>query len=314
MNQYAEMVAFVTAAEIGTLSAAARELKISPAMLGRRIMSLERRLDAKLMHRTSRHMSVTEQGAIFLERCRTLIDDIENAEHSAFLDPSRAKGILSVIAPAYFGRHHVAPLVDRFVERHPDVHVSFDLTNNVIDPVHAGHDLCIRIGNVIDPDFTGVRLAENRRVVCASPQYLARHGVPTRLQDLVAHNCATVNLPSGLHRDWLFQEDGRLVSVKVDGNFDCNDGEVLAHWVRHGRCLAWRSTWEIQSCLIDGTLISVLDEFALPTFDIYAIYPRARPLTANVVLFIDTLKAAYAQPGYWTQSLNTQTHRDDLAT
>lgn len=305
MNRYAEMLAFVTAAEMGTLSAAARNLQISPAMLGRRIMSLERRLDAKLLHRTSRHMSVTEQGAIFLERCRALIDDVESAEHSAFPDPSRAKGVLSVIAPAYFGRHHVAPLVSRFVEQHPDVHVSFDLTNNVIDPVHAGHDLCIRIGNVIDPDFTGVRLAENRRVVCAAPEYLDRYGVPARLQDLASHDCATVNLPSGLHRDWLFQEDGRIVSVKIDGKFDCNDGEMLAHWVRQGRCLAWRSTWEIERYLVSGELVSVLDNFALPTFDIYAIYPRARPLTANVVLFIETLKAAYAQQGYWTQSLDT---------
>lgn len=302
MNRYAEMLAFVTAAEEGTLSAAARELQISPAMLGRRITSLEGRLDAKLLHRTSRHMSVTEQGAIFLERCRTLINDLESAEHSAFPNPSRAKGVLAVIAPAYFGRHHVAPLVNRFVKQHPDVHVSFDLTNNILDPVHAGHDLCIRIGNVIDPDFTGVCLAENRRVVCASPDYLERHGVPKRLQDLAFHDCAAVNLPSGLHRDWLFQEDGRLVSVKIDGKFDCNDGEVLAHWVRQGLCLAWRSTWEIENQLTSGELVSVLDEFALPRFDIYAIYPRARPLSANVELFIETLKASYAQPGYWTQA------------
>lgn len=305
MNRYAEMVAFVTAAEAGTLSAAARELQISSAMLGRRITSLERRLDAKLLHRTSRHMSLTEQGAIFLERCRVLIDDLESAEHSAFPNPPRAKGTLSVIAPAYFGRHHVAPLVNQFVKQHPDVHVSFDLTNNVVDPVHAGHDLCVRIGNVIDPDFAAVRLAENRRVVCATPGYLERRGVPMTLEDLAQHDCAAVNLPSGLHRDWLFQEDGRLVSVKIDGKFDCNDGEVLAHWVKQGLSLAWRSTWEVGGHLASGELVSVLDKFALPRFDIYAIYPRARPLTANVVLFIETLKEAYARPGYWAQTVDS---------
>lgn len=299
MNKYSEIVAFAAAAENGSLTKAARELKITSGMLGRRITSLERRLGSKLLHRTPRHMSLTEQGAIFLDHCRDLLTELQLGELAAFPDPARAKGELFVVAPAYFGRRHVAAHVKSFVERNPEVRVSFDLTNNYVDPLQEGHDLCIRIGNVIDPKFVATRLAINRRVVCATPDYLARHGRPRSLYELTGHNCLAVNLPSGRPREWLFQENGRPVSVKVSGTFDCNDGEVLANWVHQGDCLAWRSTWEIGACLASGELVTVLDDFALPSFDIYAIFPRHKPLTSSVKLFIETLKSAYCQPGYW---------------
>lgn len=299
MNKYSEILAFTAAAEKGNLTKAASELKMTSGMLGRRITSLERRLGAKLLHRTPRHMSLTEQGAIFLDQCRNLLAELHLGELAAFPDPTRAKGELSLVAPAYFGRRHVAAHVKTFMEQNPDVRVSFDLTNNYVDPLQEGHDLCIRIGNVIDPNFVATRLAINRRVVCATPDYLARHGRPRSLYELERHNCLAVNLPSGRVREWLFQENGRPVSVKVSGAFDCNDGEVLANWVLQGGCLAWRSTWEIGAHLASGELVTVLDDFALPSFDIYAIYPRHNPLTASVRLFIETLKSAYSQPGYW---------------
>jgi DNA-binding transcriptional LysR family regulator len=303
MNRYDEIRAFVAVAEKGSLARAAETEKITPGMLGRRITSLERRLGVRLLYRTTRHMSLTEQGAIFLDHCRDLLSELEMAEVSTFPGLLHASGLLRVIAPAYFGRRHVAAHVGSFVEHHPKVRVSLDLTNDYIDPVRAGHDLCIRIGNVIDPNFVAVRLAGNRRIVCATPDYLARHGTPRRLEDLADHDCLAVNLTSGQHRDWLFQEGGRPVSVRVEGRFDCNDGEVLAKWVRKGLCLAWRSTWEVGDLLKSGELVSVLDDFALPHFDIYAIYPRARPLTGNVNLFINALRQAYAQPGYWSRTL-----------
>ena len=299
MNKYSEILAFTAAAENGSLTKAASELKMTSGMLGRRITSLERRLGAKLLHRTPRHMSLTEQGTIFLDQCRDLLTELQLGEFAAFPDPTRAKGELFLVAPAYFGRRHVAAHVKSFVERNPDVRVSFDLTNNYVDPLHEGHDLCIRIGNVIEPNFVATRLASNRRVVCATPDYLARHGRPRSLYELGRHNCLAVNLPSGRVREWLFQENGRPVSVKVSGAFDCNDGEVLATWVLRGECLAWRSTWEIAAYLASGELVTVLDEFALRSFDIYAIYRRHNPLTASLRLFIETLESAYSQPGYW---------------
>ena len=300
MSRFREMQAFVDAAEKGSLTGAALEQRITPSMLGRRISDLERRLGVKLLHRTTRHMSMTEQGTLFLEHCRELLTELEAHEAAVFPESSHATGQLSVIAPAYVGRHHVAAHVRKFISENPQAQVSFNLSNSYVDPVHEGYDLCIRIGNVIDPDFVATKLATNRRVVCATPSYFQEYGVPQTLQDLAAHNCLAVNRIGGEHRDWLFQEDGKPVAVKVNGNFDCNDGEVLARWVCNGLCLAWRSTWEVSAQLDSGELVTALDQYALPSFDIMAIYPRHKPLTAKVKLFIETLKAAYAQPGYWT--------------
>ncbi len=203
-----------------------------------------------------------------------------------------------VLAPPYFGREHVAAHAGRFVAAYPAVRLSFNLSNDYPDPVQEDYDLCIRIGNVIDPNFVTTKLASNRRVVCATPAYLEKHGVPRKLEDLADHNCLAVNLQADRHRDWLFQEDGKLVAVKVDGNMDCSDGEVLVRWAHDDLCLAWRSTWEVGAQLASGELVSVLDEYALPSFDITAVYPRNKP-SRLARLFIAFLKDIYAQQSYW---------------
>jgi DNA-binding transcriptional LysR family regulator len=304
MNRYQEIKAFVAVAREGSLVGASHKEKITSSMLGRRIDTLEKRLGVKLLHRTTRHLSLTEQGALFLEHCHELLTDIERSEASLFPETSEISGQLRVLAPAHFGRQHVALHARTFVSKHPNVQLSFDLTNDYSDPVREGYDLCIRIGNVIDPDFITTKLLSNRRVVCATPAYFQKYGVPKTLEDLEHHNCLAVNLTAGQHRDWLFQEAGRLVSVKVDGNVDCNDGEVLADWARKGLGLAWRSTWEVGSELASGELVTVLDEYALPSFDVTAVHPRHKARAA-IRLFIETLQNAYAQSGYWTETSET---------
>ncbi len=305
MNRYKEIKAFVAVAKEGTLVGAALKEKVTSSMLGRRIDTLEKRLGIKLLHRTTRLLSLTEQGALFLKHCHELLIDLDIGEAALFPDAAPVSGQLFVLAPAYFGRHHVAPHAKAFVSAYPDVQLSFNLTNDYFDPVREGYDLCIRIGNVIDPNFVATKLMTNRRVVCATPAYFEKYGIPRVLEDLAHHNCLAVNLAAGRHRDWLFQEQGKPVSVKIDGDVDCNDGEVLVNRALDGLCLAWRSTWEVGAHLASGDLITVLDEYALPSFDITAVYPRYRPLTA-VKLFIETLKAAYAQPGYWLEENNIQ--------
>jgi DNA-binding transcriptional LysR family regulator len=160
----------------------------------------------------------------------------------------------------------------------------------------------IRIGGVIDPNFVAVNLANNRRVVCGTPEYFERNGIPRALDDLAQHNCLAFNLQGGQQRGWYFQKDGKPITVKVNGNLDCNDGELLHRWACEGLGLAWRSTWEIQSQLAAGSLITVLDEYALPDYNIVAVYLQQRHLPAKVRFFIDELKSIYAQPGYWTQN------------
>jgi DNA-binding transcriptional LysR family regulator len=302
MDKIKEMSAFVEAVDQGSLARAALAQHVTPVMLGRRIDALERRLGVKLLHRTTRHLTLTESGTLFLEHCRKLLADLEMAETIVSEGRDEASGHLIVSAPAAFGRLHVAPHAPPFLARHPKVRISFNLTDQVVDLVREGYELGIRIGGVLDPSSVAVRLASNRRVVCATPDYFARCGIPRTLDDLAQHNCLAFNLQGGQQRGWYFQKDGKAVTVKVAGQLDCNDGELLHRWVSEGLGLAWRSTWEIQSQLAAGALITVLDDYALPAYDIMAVYMQQRHLPARVRAFIDTLKATYAQPGYWTRA------------
>lgn len=302
MDKLKQIETFIEVAEKGSLARAGLAQKISPAMLGRRIDALEKRLGVKLMHRTTRHLTLTEEGNAYLEQCIRLLSDLDKAEQMIAEGRHKATGHLVVSAPAAFGRKHVASHAPEFVRTNPEVRLSFNLTDQVVDLVREGYDLGIRIGGTIDPSFVAIKLASNRRVVCGTPDYFARHGTPTTLEDLARHNCLAFNLQGGQNRGWYFQKSGKPVTVKVDGNLDCNDGELLHSWASEGLGVGWRSTWEIQSQLASGQLITVLDEFALPDYDIMAVYPQQRHLPIRVRLFIDMLKAKYAQPDYWLRA------------
>jgi DNA-binding transcriptional LysR family regulator len=208
-------------------------------------------------------------------------------------------GHLVVSAPAAFGRRHVAPHVPTFKTRHPQLKLSFNFTDSVVDLVREGYDMAVRIGEVTDPNYVAVKLFPNRRVVCGTTEYFERHGVPRVPEDLARHNCLAFNLQGGQQRGWTFVRDGKPFAVRVDGDLACNDGELLAEWVRQGLGIGWRSTWEIQTELKRGELVTVLDEFALPGYDIQAVYPQQRYLPAKVRHFVDYLKAIYNTPGYW---------------
>jgi DNA-binding transcriptional LysR family regulator len=302
MDKLKQIETFIEVAEKGSLARAGLAQKISPAMLGRRIDALEKRLGVKLMHRTTRHLTLTEEGNAYLEQGTRLLADLDKAEQMIAEGRHKATGHLVVSAPAAFGRKHVASHAPEFVRTNPEVRLSFNLTDQVVDLVREGYDLGIRIGGTIDPSFVAIKLASNRRVVCGTPDYFARHGTPTTLEDLARHNCLAFNLQGGQNRGWYFQKGGKPVTVKVDGNLDCNDGELLHSWASEGLGVGWRSTWEIQSQLASGQLITVLDEFALPDYDIMAVYPQQRHLPIRVRLFIDMLKEKYAQPDYWLRA------------
>ena len=301
MDKIKQIEAFVNAAEKGSLAKASLVLGITPVMLGRRIDALERRLGIKLMHRTTRHLTLTERGTVFLDHCRKILDELEQAEQMIGEGLNKATGHLIVSAPAAFGRKHVAPHAPAFLVSNPEVRISFNLSDQVVDLVREGYDMSIRIGGSIDPGLVAVKLCSNHRVVCASPDYLQKNGTPKTLKDLGAHNCLTFNLQGGQQRGWHFKENNRTVIVRTSGNLDCNDGELLHRWCLEGYGLAWRSTWEIQSELASGKLVTVLADFALPSYDLMAVYPRQIYLPLKTRLFIDHLKAIYTSPEYWTR-------------
>ncbi|WP_296224621.1 LysR family transcriptional regulator [Ralstonia sp. UBA689] len=302
MDKLKQIEAFIAVVEHGSMAAAALTQDVTPVMIGRRINALEARLGVKLLHRSTRRIAVTEQGAVFMEQCKKALGELDRAELLVAEGRHKATGHLIVSAPAAFGRKHVAPHAPDFLHANPDVRISFNLTDRVVDLVREGYDVGIRIGGAIDPNFVAIRLASNKRVVCGTPAYFAKHGVPRTLDDLARHNCLAFNLQGGQQRGWYFQQNGKAVTVKVSGNLDCNDGELLHRWMGEGLGLGWRSTWEIQPELESGALMTVLDDYALPDYDILAVYPQQRPVPAKIRFFIEHLKAVYGQAGYWSRS------------
>lgn len=304
MDKLTQIEAFVDVADNGSLARAARKQRVTPVMLGRRIDALEHRLGVKLMHRTTRQLTLTEQGAIYLDHCRKLLGDLASADNLISAGRHTVSGHLSVSAPAAFGRLHVAAHASALLAASPELSLSFNLTDQLIDLVREGNDVGIRIGGVIDPSFVAVRLASNRRVVCGTPEYLQHHGTPRTLDDLDRHNCLGFSLQGGQQGGWHFQKHGKPVALKIRGNLNCNDGESLHRWASEGLGLAWRSTWEIAADLESGRLVTVLDDYALPGYDVMAIYLQQRHVPAKVRFLIEELKAIYARPGYWTGGYN----------
>lgn len=299
MDRHTLIRSFVLVADNGSFAAAALSEGVTPVVMGRRLDALERHLGVKLMHRSTRGLQLTDLGEQYLDRARGLLKDFDEADASVARGGRSVRGHLVVSAPAAFGRRHIAPHAPAFLKRYPDLKLSFNFTDSLVDLVRQGYDMGIRIGEVTDPNYVAVKLFPNRRVVCGAPSYFELHGVPRTLEDLARHNCLAFNLQGGQQRGWTFLRDGRQVAVKVAGNLDCNDGELLYDWVKQGLGIGWRSTWEIQAELKAGELVTVLDDYEIPAYDIQAVYPQQRYLPAKVRFFIDYLKGIYNAPGYW---------------
>ena len=295
MSRLKQIETFVSVASRGSLTAAATAEGVAPGVVSRRLDALEARLGVKLLLRTTRRVTLTFEGSAYLEDCERILRELGDAEASVSRGGVKARGHLRLSAPAGFGRRHVAPLIMQFLDATPEVTVNLDLSDRLVDLVNEGIDCAIRVGELSDSSLVSIRLAENRRVVVASPAYLEQRGTPRTLADLSSHNCLSL----GQQRGWLFRDGEEIVSIKVSGQLECNDGAVLHEWALAGRGLAWRSMWEVGEDLQRGALVSVLDEFAVPGNNIYAVFPERRLLPAKVRFFIDHLKRAFGDPPYW---------------
>ena len=300
MDRLKQIESFVAVATKGSLTAAAHAEGVAPAVIGRRIDALEERLGVKLLVRTTRRITLTHEGSAFLEDAQRVLGELVNAEASVSAGGVKASGHLRVTAPAGFGRRHVAPLVPRFVADHPDVSVSLNLSDRVVDIVNEGFDCAVRVGDLPDSSLVSLRLADNRRLCVASPQYLERAGTPRHPSDLARHDCLPLSSDASQTRGWAFMVDGEVTHLRPHGRLDCSDGQVLHDWCLQGLGIAWRSTWEVEDDIAAGTLVTVLDEHAAPPNGIYAVFPQRRHLPLRVRLWIDFLKRTYGDSRYWT--------------
>src|SRR4051794_40949751 len=264
MDRFKQIETFVTVAAKGSLTASALAEGVAPAVIGRRIDALEERLGVKLLVRTTRRITLTHEGSAFLEDCQRLLADLASAEASVTAGGVKASGHLRITAPAGFGRRHVGPLVPAFRAAHPDVSLSLNLSDRVVDLVNEGFDCAVRVGDLPDSSLVSVRLADNRRLCVAAPSYIKRAGTPRQPSELLRHDCLTLSSDASQTRGWAFQVDGELLHLRPTGRLNCSDGQVLHDWCLAGLGIAWRSTWEVQQQVAAGQLVSLLDEFAAP--------------------------------------------------
>ena len=309
MDKLKAFASFVSVATRGSLTAAARAEGVAPAIIGRRIDALEEHLGVKLLVRTTRRISLTHEGSAFLEDCHKLLADVANAEASVSAGGIRASGHLRLTAPAGFGRRHVAPLVPRFRALHPDVVISLNLSDRVVDLAGEGFDCAVRVGDLPDSSLVSVRIAENRRLCVAAPEYLQRRGVPQHPSDLAQHDCLVLSSGASQTRGWAFRlPTGELVHIRPAGPLDCSDGQVLYDWCLAGFGIAWRSIWEVEHEIATGQLVAVLEDFAAPPNGVYVVFPQAKHLPLRVRLWIEHLKHHYSQPGFWRARADSVPH------
>lgn len=317
MDRFKALQTFLDVAKSESLSSVARAEGVTPAMVGRRIDQLEEQLGVKLFKRSTRKITLTPEGTAFFEDVRNIMNELRAAEESLSVGAKSATGRLIVSAPTAFGRKHIAPHLPAFTAAHPNLSVTLLLSERLVDLKNERVDLAVRIADLKNADLIASKLARNHRVVVASPDYIKRSGKPMVLADLSKHHCLVTATEAGLADSWTFREpadiasaksakpdnasSARNITVKVSGNLQCNDGEVLTRWALAGQGLAWRSAWEVSEEITRGRLVEVLPKFAAPGNDVFAVYPDRKFLPAKVRVFIDFLKKTFGDPPYWEQ-------------
>lgn len=295
------MLVFSKIVEAGSLSAAARELGVSTAVVSRTLAALEARLGVRLVNRTTRSLHLTDEGASYYETSQRILAEIDEADAAVTSRRIEPQGVLKVALPASFGHQHIAPLVPRFAQRYPKVELALSLSDRSINLIEEGFDLAVRIAELKDSSLAARKLAPNRRVVCASPAYLREHGEPKTPQDLTRHNCLVASWEHGFAMTWEYKSPtGKRGSVRVTGRYACDNWEVLRDWAVAGLGVALKSTWDVRRQLEEGSLISLLPGYDFGTdVGIYAVYPHRRHLPAKTRVFIDFLAESFGPEPYW---------------
>ena len=291
-----DVALFVRAALLANVSAAGREFGLSAAVASARLAQLERLLGARLLHRTTRRISLTQDGEVFMMRAQTLLDAAAAARASVGRAQTEPQGRLRVSMTSSFGRQHVSPVVPEFLRRYPGVSVDLRLSDHIVDLVDAGVDLAIRIGALKNSTLVAKRLAVNRRVVCCAPAYLTERGTPHHPADLVQHECVIL---SDQHT-WAFETPAGPLDVRVNGRLATDNGEVIRDALLAGFGIALKSTWDVAPYLRSGKLVTILDSYPLAeTVAIWGVYPSRAFVPPKTLAFIDFLAEHFGDPPYW---------------
>ncbi|MBS0341639.1 MAG: LysR family transcriptional regulator [Proteobacteria bacterium] len=284
-----EMAFFQLLMRCGSLSATARELGLTAPAVSRRLALLEKRLGVQLLSRTTRRNSLTPEGEQYLTQARRILADIEDVERQLRRAIAEPRGLLRINATLGFGRSHIAPVISKFCKAYPEIQVQFHLSVTPPPLTDDAFDVCIRFGEPPDARVIARKVAENRRLLSASPAYLERHGTPRTPADLVRHNCISINHGQDAYGIWRLSAGRKTESVRVSGSLVTNDGDIAVRWALDGHGILMRAEWDIAKYLRSGRLRTVLDRYATPPADIYAVYPARHQSARRVTTFVDFL-------------------------
>lgn len=298
MDRFASMEVFVRVAELKGFSEAARRLGQSKSSVSKHVSALENHLGVRLLNRTTRRLSLTEAGVAYYDWCRRIAADMEAAEDSVTRLHAGPCGNLKVNAPMSFGRLHLAAVIPEFMERHPQVTVEMFMDDRVVDLIEEGFDLAVRISRLADSSLIARRIASSRSVVCASPDYLAKHGAPRTPADLAQHNCLIYSYSPQGDR-WRFSGPDGEYTVRVSGNFWANNGDALHTAALAGLGVLSSPSFIIGEDLRAGRLKTVLEDCRQPDLTIHAVYPHQRHMTAKLRVFVDYLIEKFAASPSW---------------
>ncbi len=274
-----------------TLTAASRELGWSLPVVSKRLSALEGRLNVRLVHRGARRLALTPEGRLYADRLEAVLDSVRQLEDQVSDLSSELRGRVKIESTRGLGRSHVAPLAGEFTRTHPELHVQIHTSAMPLRPHQREFDVAIQVGAPPDSSLRMRRLALNRRVPCAAPQYLARHGSPKRLEDLARHDCIILRESEGNYAVWRFGEAHDQRQVRVRGSLSSNDGDIVTAWALDGGGIVMRSEWQVRPFLESGQLVRVLPDLTTPAADIYALTAEGVHVPRRVSAFIDHLSA-----------------------
>lgn len=289
MDSISDLAFFVQLVKHGNLSALARELGVTPPAVTARLARLEARLGVRLLNRTTRRISVTQEGELYLSHGARLLIELEELDRMVSSARAIPKGLLRVNATFGFGRRHIAPAVSEFARRYAEVEVQLTLTDRSIRLADEAYDVGIWFGEIPDSRLVARKIAPNRRLLCASPAYIERAGAPDTPRDLQAHKCIVLRENDAAYGTWHLSRGRKQETVKVRGALSTNDGETALVWALDGHGILMRSEWDVYPHLRSGALSVVLPEWSLPVADVYAVYGERLNVSAKVVAFIDFL-------------------------
>jgi DNA-binding transcriptional LysR family regulator len=290
MNTDSELAFFCTLVRQGSLAATARELNLTPPAVSRRLTLLEERLGVRLLNRSTRRISLTSEGEVYFENARRILSDIAEMERLVASTRDAPRGLLRVNAPLGFGRSYIGPAISGFSKAYPDVEVQLHLTDRPVALPDEAIDNTIRFGDIPDSRLGAKKIADNRRLLCASPAYLRAAGVPAYPHDLTQHQCIVLRQNETAYGNWRLSRGKGSDTVKVHGKLSTNDGEVALKWALEGHGVLMRAEWDVAKYLRSGRLVQVLADYETPPADVFAVYTERLNLSAKVACFVEYLR------------------------